>query len=744
LPAATSTFLESLRSRSGGLCVAVAGDSQERLWQNLHSTVATGNLFVELRLDALPQPEAAMAALQAFCAEHHGVIVLATCRRKEGGGQFAGSVEQQLLLLEQCAQAGASLVDVELETLEAAQPDRLRHFRGALKGSRTEVLVSAHDFAATGDLQGTLALLRRLGAPLQPLLYKVVTTATCLADNLRMLHFLEQASSETPIVGMCMGAAGVPSRVLALRSGAVFTFAAAEGTQGTAPGQLSESAMRGQYRVQALTAQTKIYGIAGNPVTHSLSPVLHNAGFTATGLDAVYLPLHTETVEDLRVFVQGLPVAGLSVTMPWKVAILPYLDAMEPEAARFGAVNTVVRRDDGNLFGTNTDLAAIVEPLEARMPLAGARILLLGSGGAARAAAFGLQVRGARVSILNRTRASAEALADESGGVVADPRNLRGYDAIVNATPAGMLGPAADELAVDPSALDDARVVFDMVYRPTETPLIRHARARGLTVITGDEMFLHQAAGQWRLWTRTPAPLSILQGALQAALSSHPTGTRRRKRESAMAKFEQIDRMIDQAVEGSSTAQKAGSADTANDAKAEQEAEAEYALTTAAAESSPPATALLVPKPTQAERTRQILGALRPFLPVVGGALRLIDHGAAQAASRLLPLLAGAGRGLSPTKQSENAAALEALEALGKERAALRADLDAYKEQLRSHEERLMKLRDALTRTLADQDTMQLSMRRLADRNRLLTAGLVILLMLVIAEIVLMQMNFHL
>jgi hypothetical protein len=151
-----------------------------------------------------------------------------------------------------------------------------------------------------------------------------------------------------------------------------------------------------------------------------------------------------------------------------------------------------------------------------------------------------------------------------------------------------------------------------------------------------------------------------------------------------------------------------------------------------------------VPKPTQAERTRQILGALRPFLPVVGGALRLIDHGAAQAASRLLPLLAGAGRGLSPTKQSENAAALEALEALGKERAALRADLDAYKEQLRSHEERLMKLRDALTRTLADQDTMQLSMRRLADRNRLLTAGLVILLMLVIAEIVLMQMNFHL
>lgn len=506
--------------------MAVAGSSPETLWAALHTVIPAGNRFVELRLDALPQPEAAVAGLEAFCAGPTDAIVLATCRRTEGGGAFPGSVEQQLTLLESFARAGAQLVDLELETLAAAQPAQLARFRERLDLHGANVLVSAHDFTATRDLDATLRTLQALGSPLRPLVYKVVSTATRLTDNLTMLRFLENASRNLPVVGMCMGEAGVPSRVLALRAGAVFTFAAADGAPGTAPGQLSARSMREQYRVESLTPATRIYGIAGNPVTHSLSPVLHNAGFAATGIDAVYLPLHTESVDDLWAFVQALPVAGLSVTMPWKVAVLPHLDDVEPEAARFGAVNTVVRTDDGSLFGANTDLAAIVEPLAARMPPAGARILLLGAGGAARAAAFGLQARGAGVSILNRTRASAETLARESGAAVADAHNLRGYDAIVNATPAGMLGRAACELAVDPAALEDARIVFDMVYRPTETPLIRLARALGRTVITGDEMFLHQAAGQWRLWTGTQAPLSILQGALQAELGAPSDGCR--------------------------------------------------------------------------------------------------------------------------------------------------------------------------------------------------------------------------
>ena len=157
------------------------------------------------------------------------------------------------------------------------------------------------------------------------------------------------------------------------------------------------------------------------------------------------------------------------------------------------------------------------------MPLAGARILLLGAGGAARAAAFGLTARGAHVSILNRSEAAAAALARESGAALADPQRLRGFDGIVNATPAGMLGPTSSDLAVAPEALTDARLVFDMVYRPTETPLIRMARARGIAVIRGDEMFLHQAAAQWQLWTHETPPLATFQTALQSALFAHPT-----------------------------------------------------------------------------------------------------------------------------------------------------------------------------------------------------------------------------
>jgi 3-dehydroquinate dehydratase/shikimate dehydrogenase len=531
LPPAASRLLELLRVRSTGLCTAIAGSSEEELGEQLRATTANGSGCIELRFDALPDPAQAAPRLRTFCVEHPEVLILATCRRVEGGGALNASVQEQLALLARFALAGAQLIDVEMETLAAADPWQLSELRAALDRADADVLVSAHDFVATGDLDSTLHRLQTLSVPLRPALYKVVSTATCLADNLRMLHFLETASRAVPVVGMCMGAAGVPSRVLALRAGAQFTFAAADGAPGTAPGQLSLGQMRDQYRVPSLTAKTRIYGISGNPVSHSLSPVLHNACFAATGMDAVYLPLHTESVEDLWELVQGMAVEGLSVTMPWKVAILPYLDTVESEAARFGAINTVLRRPDGSYYGANTDLAAIVEPLAARISLPKTRILLLGAGGAARAAAFGLQAAGAEVFLLNRTPSAAEALARETNASLADPTNLRGYDVILNATPSGMLGPAANTLAVEPAALDDARVVFDMVSRPTETPLVRLARARGLSVITGDAMFLHQAAAQWQLWTGTQAPLATMRAALETALRGDTVVQKERTRD---------------------------------------------------------------------------------------------------------------------------------------------------------------------------------------------------------------------
>ncbi len=469
---------------------------------------------MELRFDALHRPDG--ASLRDFCASHPEATILATCRRIAGGGSFAGSVEEQLALLESFARSGAALVDLELESLEAASPDRLRAFGQALARVGSALLVSAHDFAGTGDLPATLARLQALAAPAGPDIYKVVSTAAGLADNLAMLQFLELAAREVPIVGMCMGPAGVPSRVLGLRAGSLWTFAAAGTGEATAPGQVPARTLREEYRIGELSPTTRIYGVAGNPVANSLSPAMHNAAFRAAGIDAVYLPLHTESVEDLLKLTRELPIAGLSVTMPWKVEILRHLDEVDPIARAIGAVNTVLRREDGPLWGANTDAAAIAEPLAERIALRGAPVLLLGAGGAARAAAFALRQAGAEVSILGRNRTSAEQLAREAGAHLADPARLGSFAVVINATPAGMFGPLEAELPVEPEALRGVQVVFETVYRPIETPLVRAARARGIPVVTGLEMFLHQGVRQWLLWTGRPeAPVAAMRAVLE-------------------------------------------------------------------------------------------------------------------------------------------------------------------------------------------------------------------------------------
>lgn len=517
----------ALRERLDPLCVAVTARDKGELFR-LAAGALKRSRFVELRFDALAEPGAAVGALAAFCAEHTEASVLATCRRRGGGGGFAGTVEEQLALLADFARAGAVLVDVELETLEAATEKQLATLREQLatpaeRPGGASLVVSSHDFEGTGDLSTTLARLRKRGAPAGAAIFKVVSTAVELFDNDRMLKWMEDASREVPVVGLCMGEAGLPSRVLARRAGALWTFASAEGGQRTAPGQVSAGELIDGYGVRGIGPETRIYGVAGNPVGHSLSPAMHNAGFRAAGVDAVYLPLLTTSLEDLMALVRALPVAGLSVTMPWKVAMVPHLDEVDRLAAAIGAVNTVVRREDGSLWGTNTDAAAVVEPLREHLErqgtkLRGARVLLLGAGGAARAAAFGLRAEGAEVAILNRTVAAAERLAEACGATVADAGRLGGYDAVVNATPAGMAGQGGVELPVGAEALRGARVLFEMVYRPADTPLTRLGGELGIPVLDGLAMFVHQGARQWTLWTGREAPAAAMRAAAEQAL----------------------------------------------------------------------------------------------------------------------------------------------------------------------------------------------------------------------------------
>jgi 3-dehydroquinate dehydratase/shikimate dehydrogenase len=251
-----------------------------------------------------------------------------------------------------------------------------------------------------------------------------------------------------------------------------------------------------------------------------MSPRMHNTALASAGMDAVYLPLETSDVGELQEVIERLHVRGLSITMPLKETVLPLLSRRDRGVEQMAACNTLLRYDDGNLAGFNTDVGGIVGPLERRMSLQGARVLVLGAGGAARAAVFGLMDRGAKVSLLNRTAERAEALAAESGARVQPRETLQqvDFDIIVNSTPYGMRGQAME--APISEAEMNCRIFFDLVYNPIETPLVAMARARGADVIPGVAMFVEQGVRQFEIWTERTAPEGEMLRVVREALDT--------------------------------------------------------------------------------------------------------------------------------------------------------------------------------------------------------------------------------
>jgi 3-dehydroquinate dehydratase/shikimate dehydrogenase len=276
--------------------------------------------------------------------------------------------------------------------------------------------------------------------------------------------------------------------------------------------------MRDLYRLENLDQATRIFGVAGNPVAHSLSPLLHNTGFRRENVNAVLLPLKVRAMADLMTLALELPLAGIAVTMPLKTEVLPHLANMDPLTARIGACNTLRTGADGKLYGFNTDVAGIVRPLERRMRLKGARVVVLGAGGAARAAVFGLVAQGAEVFVVNRTHEHAVTLARQAKAKSLKHELLakQNFDVLINTTPCGMAG-VKPTLPIGESELN-AQLVFDTVYSPLETPLLKLARARGIPVVTGLEMFVQQGARQFEIWTGKPAPESEMMRVVEHEL----------------------------------------------------------------------------------------------------------------------------------------------------------------------------------------------------------------------------------
>jgi 3-dehydroquinate dehydratase/shikimate dehydrogenase len=276
------------------------------------------------------------------------------------------------------------------------------------------------------------------------------------------------------------------------------------------------------YRADQITRRTRVYAVIGNPIGHSLSPLLHNTAFGARKFDAVFVPFLVRDVREFLAASRKFGVSGFAVTIPHKQAILRQLDDCDPLAAQIGAVNTVVVRGGGRLYGYNTDYVVVLRSLEQRMRLAGSRVLLFGAGGAARAAAFALVQAGSIVCVCARRRERARSLARAAGAQVVDRAKLRRefFDVIVNCTPVGMHPRGGSPLRSDEL---NCRIVMDMIYRPRETELLRLARRKGIEVVSGLEMFLAQGFAQYEIWTGERAPEGAVRRAIVSVLDQEET-----------------------------------------------------------------------------------------------------------------------------------------------------------------------------------------------------------------------------
>jgi len=492
------------------ICIALGFEDVDALLNHAHAEYEAGERFLEFRLDYLPSPQQGVPAIRKFLARHPDCVILATCRRRQNHGRFHGSVEEQIRILEAARDAGARAVDVEIESAENCV-ERLAQLRAGC-----QLLISYHNYGGTPPrLDSVLRRMTRVPADG----YKVVTTARKPSDSHRVLA-LARGNPKTPTVVLAMGESGFATRVLSPAFGGMYTYAAPNAAEGTASGQVCARQLRNIYRIGKFSRDAKIFGVIADPVRHSISPAVHNRAFQARREDAVYLPFLVPPgrLKDFMLLASRLPLAGFSVTIPHKQKILRYLDQVDPLARRIGAVNTVWRKA-GKWRGANTDAAGVTVPLEKHVRLAKSSVLVVGNGGAARGAAFTLAAAGAKLAITGRNLDRVRALASITGAepLSREHAEARMFDVVIHATPIGMT-PRVEECFF--KGRIPAKLVFDMVYTPMETALLRRAKSQGAETIAGLEMFLEQAARQFEIWTGERAPRAVMEKAALEALAA--------------------------------------------------------------------------------------------------------------------------------------------------------------------------------------------------------------------------------
>jgi 3-dehydroquinate dehydratase/shikimate dehydrogenase len=481
------------------ICVSIGRGRHKQVILEHRHLVEQGAELVELRLDYIRRNVNFKRLLT-----NRPCPVVATCRRARDGGKWGGTEEQRLMMLRAAIADGVDYVDLEDDVA-----DKIPRY------GTTKRIISRHNFEETPE---NLQELHKHLASLDADIVKIATLAHNTHDYLRILRLVRD--STIPTIGIAMGEIGVPTRILAGKFGSPFSYATFHHERTLAPGQLSFEQMSGTYNYDSIDSETEVYGVIADPVGHSLSPAIHNAAFRDQQMNRVYVPFRVPR-ESLKEFISECPelgVRGLSVTIPHKEAVIPLLTDLDPVARSIGAVNTIIFDGDKRI-GYNTDQQAAMETLSlaaAQDPqsdwLKDRVVLLLGAGGVAMAIGEGLKKAGAHLVIASRTFERADQLAKrlESEAIPWDRRHDVKAQILINGTPVGM-HPNVDESPYGDSTMDRQMIVFDTVYNPEQTLLVKMARERGCRSITGVDMFIHQAALQFALFTGSQAPQQVMR-----------------------------------------------------------------------------------------------------------------------------------------------------------------------------------------------------------------------------------------
>lgn len=509
----------------GKICVSICAETAGEMRENIGRAEKLADV-IELRFDCLNENELEKA-LSEFVRSNEKTSkmpFLIVFRPKNEGGKRDLSLRERIkfwerLFFENIIENKRKnlIVDVELD------------LRQVLNLKSTETIASLHDFSGESDkLPANFEIYKNLT---NADVIKFAVPTSDIGDSIAVWKLLEKAKREKiPFVPIAMGESGKWTRILGLAHGAPLAYAALEAGKETAAGQFTWRDLSEVYRVKKLNAQTEVYGVVGSPVSHSLSPYMHNAAFRFHNLNAVYIPFAVENLDEFIVkFIREqtreieLNIKGFSVTIPHKQTIIKHLDATDETARKIGAVNTV-KIENGKLCGFNTDAAGFIEPLKfAYGDLQNAKVAVFGAGGAARAAIYALKNERAIITVFARNSVRAQSLAEDfdieikesaSTGNRNSENEFGDFDILVNATPLGTAGELERETPAFAAQIKRAKLIYDLIYNPFETAFIREARKAGVPTIGGLAMLVAQGMKQFEIWTNKDAPMQEMSRAV--------------------------------------------------------------------------------------------------------------------------------------------------------------------------------------------------------------------------------------